>query len=136
MCSKTSLPLVIVALVFGSIAQAGPFGSWAARGVVVNKTFRSNPLARSLGVDGIYRLELRGSDRKVRRQMVTREIYLAYEIGDRFNELESPPSHQVRLAAEAAQDAKASEEDSEAETRNRVASLNFPQEMLPETEGF
>ncbi len=123
------------------MAQAGPFGSWAARGVVVNKTFRSNPLAHSPGVDGIYRLELRDSDGKVRRQMVTREIYLAYEVGDRFNELESPRSHQARLAAKSAQDANALKKDSlvsgvESETKKRVASLNFPQEMLPETEGF
>lgn len=71
--------------------------------MVVNKTFRPTPLSFSLGVDGIYQFELRGSDKKMRRQMVTREIYLAYEVGDAFDEqaglVKHAPGKEVRLAA-------------------------------------
>ncbi len=107
MRTKKLLPFVVIALVSCSIAQAGPFGSWAARGVVVNKTFRPTPLSRSLGVDGIYRLELRGEDKKVRRQMVTKEIFLAYAIGDEFDEHAAPGSvKKARVAATAKSETK------------------------------
>ncbi len=52
----------------------------------MSKTFRPTPLSHSLGLDGIYRLELRGEDKKVRRQMGTREVFLAYEVGDQFDD--------------------------------------------------
>lgn len=153
MCTKRLLPFLVIALVTHSIAQAGPFGSWAARGVVLNKTFRPTPLSHSLGVDGIYRLELRGPDKKVRRQMVTREIYLAYEIGDAFDEqaklVKHAPAKDVRLAASTSSTptenppvaAPAKTESladvlAAVESRNRLASENFPREMRPETEGF
>lgn len=153
MHTKRLLPFLVIALLTSSIAHAGPFGSWAARGMVVNKTFRPTPLSHSLGVDGIYRLELRGADKKVRRQMVTKEIYLAYEIGDAFDEqtklVKQRPGKDVRLAAttsgtptENPAAAVAAKTESLAdvlaavESRNRLASENFPREMRPETEGF
>ncbi|MDQ3199579.1 MAG: hypothetical protein M3Q46_10445 [Verrucomicrobiota bacterium] len=132
-----NLPLVIIALFFCSLTQAAPFGSWAARGMVVKKTFRATPLSHSLGVEGIYRLELRDAKNRLRRQMVTRAVYLAYEIGDDFNELVPPPSPEARELAKVKQAVRETiAEVNEPENRNRVASVNFPQEMLPETEGF
>ncbi len=134
---KRYLPLLILALVSSSLAQAAPFGSWAARGVVVNKTFRSTPLPQSLGLDGIYRLELRDGENRVRRQMVTRAVFLAYEIGDDFNELVPPPAPRAREIAKVEEAVKEPlREVTLPESTNRIASLNFPQEMLPETEGF
>ncbi|MEO8043265.1 MAG: hypothetical protein ABI674_00030 [Spartobacteria bacterium] len=157
MRTKKLLPFVVIALVSCSLAQAGPFGNWAARGVVVNKSFRSTPLSHSLGLDGIYRLELKGADKKVRRQMVTREIFLAYQIGDEFDEHATPAaSKKAQVAAVAAEKEKTPKVESLADvmdgklqaatkteslldvlqSKNRLASANFPREMLPETEGF
>ena len=144
MRTKKLLPFLVIALLNCSVALAGPFGSWAVRGVVVNKTFRPTPLSHSLGVDGIYRLELRGEDKKVRRQMVTKEVFLAYEIGDKFDEQARPAAvKEARVAAtptvaEPAPKAPSLADvmGSEIATRNRLASANLPREMLPETEGF
>lgn len=90
MLCKNLFPLAFSILLCGAVAQGAPFGSWSAHGVVVNKTFRSTPLSHSLGVEGIYKLELRDKDNKIRRQMVTRKVFLAYQIGDEFNDLEAP----------------------------------------------
>lgn len=144
MRTKKLLPFVVLALLCASVAQAGSFGRWAARGVVVNKTFRPTPLSHSLGVDGIYRLELRGEDKKVRRQMVTKAVFLAYEIGDKFDEQARPAAiKEARVAATPSVVEPAPKTPSLAdvmgsaiETRNRLASANLPREMLPETEGF
>lgn len=157
MRTKKLLPFIVIALVSYSVAQAGPFGSWGARGLVVKKTFRSTPLSHSLGLDGIYHLELRGQDKKVRRQMVTREIFMAYQIGDEFDEHGTPAAlKKARLVATAREEKKTPKVDSLAdvmegkaptavrteslldvlESKNRLASANFPREMLPETEGF
>ncbi|CAN5552525.1 hypothetical protein BH20VER3_BH20VER3_24090 [soil metagenome] len=135
MRAQRYLPLVLLALISSSLAQAGPFGSWAARGVVVKKEFRPTPLSQSLGVDGIYRLELRGSDQKVRRQMVTRGVFLAYEVGDQFNE--SDEAGAAKRKSPVAEEALAvSEKEPETVADNRLVTLNFPREMLRETEGF
>lgn len=85
--------------------------------------------------------------------MVTKEIYLAYKIGDAFDEqarlVKPAPGKEVRLAATSRRTATANPAVaapakteslanvlSAAETRNRLASENFPREMRPETEGF
>ncbi|HEY3663448.1 MAG TPA: hypothetical protein VGL24_09880 [Chthoniobacterales bacterium] len=148
MRTKSLLPLVVLVFITCLSAQAGPFGSWAARGLVVSKTFRPTPLSRSLGLDGIYRLELRGEDKKLRHQMVTREVFLAYEVGDQFDEHATPEAvKQARLAvaAKAQAEIEAARPKSPSladvlngnfETKGRLASENFPREMLPETEGF
>ncbi len=144
MRAKKLLSFVVLALLFASVAQAGLFGRWAARGIVVNKTFRPTSHAHSLGADGIYRLELRGEDKKVRRQMVTREVFLAYEIGDEFDEQGNPAAaKEARVAAAAKVFEPASKTPSladvmasTAETQTRLASANLPREMRPETEGF
>jgi hypothetical protein len=137
LCKK--LPLAFSILLCSAVAQGSPFGSWSAHGVVVNKTFRSTPLTHSLGVDGIYKLELRGKDNKVRRQMVTRTVFLAYEIGDEFNDLAGPCK--TRNATREAQLLAAAESDdyraaTKVATKDRLANVRFTQDMLPETEGF
>ncbi len=127
------LPWILLALISCTLAKASPFGSWAASGIVVKKEFRPTPLTQSLGMDGIYRLELRGEDQKVRHQMVTRDVFLAYEVGDRFNEIDKAGEarKEPTLAAVPA------EGPAEGPTPDeRVAQLNLPREMLRETEGF
>ncbi|MEO5718375.1 MAG: hypothetical protein ABIR29_07365 [Chthoniobacterales bacterium] len=143
MRTKRLLPFIVTTLVACSIAHASPFGSWAARGVVVKKMFRPTPLSHSLGLDGIYRLELQGADKKVRRQMVTREIFLAYEIGDEFDEQRKPGAvKEARVAATPTVEARPKSPSladvlkDKIESSNQLASTNFPREMLPETEGF
>ncbi len=143
MCMEKLLPFVVIALVFSSLAHAGPFSSWAPRGVVVNKTFRPTPFSHSLGMDGTYRLELRGQEKNVRRQMVTREIFLAYEIGGEFDQHATPAAFKLaRLAATAkatlAPKRKSLADALEAriESDYRTANSNLPRGMLPETEGF
>ncbi|MEO7165768.1 MAG: hypothetical protein ABI016_01890 [Chthoniobacterales bacterium] len=81
MRGKEILQFVLVDLLGSSATQAAPFGHWSAEGVIINKTFRATPLTHSLGVDGIYKFEVRGKNKKVRRQMVTREVFLACEVG-------------------------------------------------------
>ncbi len=58
-------------------------GGGSLHGVVVGKIFR--PL-HSLGTDGIYRLEVRDGENKVRRQMVSHEIFALYDVGDVFDD--------------------------------------------------
>jgi hypothetical protein len=95
MRARKLIPVVVWFGVSAAFADAGSFGSWAARGVVVKKEFRS-----TAGLDGIYRLELRGEDQKVRREMVPRKIFLACEVGDSFDEQTSPAAvKQGRIAA-------------------------------------
>ncbi|MBA3770563.1 MAG: hypothetical protein H0X08_08730 [Blastocatellia bacterium] len=138
------LPFSLFILLCCSGTQASPFSRWSVRGVVVNKTFRSTPLSHSLGVDGIYKLELRDEKNKVHRQMVTRTVFLAYEIGDAFDAESAPPTameRKKRLAAvEAKEKAQAKMDDAPApavsEPKSRLIVAAFPQEMLPETEGF
>jgi hypothetical protein len=139
---KNPLPLAFSILLICSVTQGSPFGSWSASGVVVNKTFRSMPLTRSPGVDGIYKLELRDKNNKIRRQMVTRAVFLAYEIGDPFNELVALPQTRIAGAKKNALGEAGSDDSSRAsaetktEIKNQVASVHFTQDMLPETEGF
>ncbi len=135
-------------MLFCNGTEGSPFALWAARGVVVNKTFRPTPLSDTLGVDGIYKLEGRDEKNKVRRQMVTREVYLAYEVADEFDANAAPPTIEqraVRIAFEQAKEnlkAPPAEEQpvemtySISETKNRLALASFPQDMVPETEGF
>jgi hypothetical protein len=145
MLRKNLLPLAFSILPGSSVAQGSPFGSWAVQGVVVNKTFRPTPLTHSLGVDGIYKLELRDEKNKVRRQMVTRAVILASKIGDEFNDLAAPRKARNVTAAEAKDNAltHAGSDDSptasvepKTEIKYRLASVHSTQDMLPEIEGF
>ena len=165
MLKKTILPIALALVFICPRSEASLFGQWGVHGVVVNKTFRAN----SPGDDGIYKLELRDADNEVRRQMVTRELYLAYEIGDQFEPAGAPPTlaeraqrrattarlakveHKAIRAPSARADVhrersrgpalvqqgtKHSELVAYHEPKRRLIVTAFPQEMLPETEGF
>jgi hypothetical protein len=54
--------------------------------VIVNKTFRETPFSDSLGVDGIYKIEVRDANGKVHRRLVTAEVYNRYAIGEDFSD--------------------------------------------------
>lgn len=123
-------------------------GGGSIHGVVVNKTFKPLPVAHSLGMDGIYRLELREADQTVHRQMVSRAVFLAYEIGDEFDDRVPPEEARRRnlarrekekAAVRLAELAKEQAEEEAAERSipdSRLAQLFLRQDMLPETEGF
>lgn len=112
-------------------------------GVVVEKTFKPLPLADSLGVEGIYRLDLRQPDKSVRHQMVSREIFAAYQIGDEFNDQLSVADlrrlheeEQEKAVAKAAESAAPKVKPKEQVSDTRFATLFRRQDMLPESEGF
>ena len=149
MFKKKLLPLLCCSVLAGAgagAAEASPFGHWSVHGIVVNKTFRVTPLSHSLGVDGIYKLEVRDEHDKVRRQMVPRDLFLAYEIGDRFEPRGAPPTFAERarrLAAVAARErmkvearVKRAVAAQLGRPKSKLVVTAFPQEMLPETEGF
>lgn len=169
MLHKKLLPLALLLVCFCPRAEASLFDHLGVHGVVVNKTFRATPLSHSLGVEGIYKLEVRDEKNKIRRQMVTRELFLAYEIGDQFAPAGAPPTFAERAQRRAAVARIAKKDKGHVE---RIAKKNkvrpapiakkdeirirvrraravvyrepkgklivaaFPQEMLPETEGF
>jgi len=63
----------------------------AFQGVVIEKRFRPLPFYDSLGMDGIYKFELRDRAGHVRTQMVTPQVFAAYEVGDYFSDLRPVP---------------------------------------------
>src|SRR5581483_8523996 len=91
-------------------------------GVVVDKHFKPLPLAHSLGVDGIYDLELRDDKNHLHRQMVTRGIFLRYDIGDVFDDRASKP----KLAEQTATPAPAPTFRSTIPMTNNKASSQLP----------
>jgi hypothetical protein len=127
-------------------AQGSWLDHWPVRGVVVQKTFRATPFSQSLVVDGLYKLEVRDQNHRVHRQIVPREVFLAYEIGDQFDSSASldkpvavkaepvrkPSEPKVRVAM--AVDSPA--EPPAAGPRNPLAGVYFTQDMLAEREGF
>ena len=64
----------------------------ANQGTVVRKDYRELPFLYSLGVEGIYRFEVRDRDGHIRDQMVSPEVFANYQEGDYFNDLAAPPS--------------------------------------------
>lgn len=125
-------------------------GGGNVHGVVVNKTFKPIPGTHSLGVDGIYRLELREADQTVYRQMVSRAVFLAYEIGDEFDDRVAPEDARRQNEARRAKAEEAArlaeleklradavaEATSDNAPGKRLVQLFRRQDMLPETEGF
>ncbi len=71
--------------------------SCAYDGTVVQKEFRPLPFSESLGIEGIYNFQLRDRAGQIHSQMVTPEVFIAYQVGDYFNDLQLPAS--VRPAA-------------------------------------
>lgn len=130
---------------FLMLALGAFLGGGSLHGVVVNKIFKPLPLSHSLGMEGIYRLELRDQANKVHRQMVSREIFALYEVGDEFDESVPPSEVRARQAARRAKEAAAAAIAAAETERARVARTasdgRFAQvflrrDMLPETEGF
>ncbi len=56
----------------------------AVHGVVVNKTYKPSP-ASSGAAEGFYRIDLRGPDKVVHSQLVSRALFAAYQVGDDFD---------------------------------------------------
>jgi hypothetical protein len=78
----------------------------AFQGVVVEKKAEPSPFYHSVGIDGSYSFMLRDSAGIVRRQIVTPDVFVLYDIGDYFNDLQPGPtraedrgSKNVRMAA-------------------------------------
>jgi hypothetical protein len=71
--------------------------SCAYEGTVVRKDVRPLPFYDSLGIDAIYHFELRDRAGQIHSQMVTPQVFAAYEVGDYFNDLQLPAD--VRPAA-------------------------------------
>jgi hypothetical protein len=65
----------------------------AFEGVVVEKRFRPFPFYDSVGVDGIYKFELRDRAGQIHSQMVIADVFASYEVGDYFNDLQPPSAH-------------------------------------------
>jgi hypothetical protein len=113
------------------------------QGVVVEKMFKPLPLAHSLGVDGIYRLQVRDSENKLHRQMVSRQIFNLYEVGDQFDDSIAPAEVSHRKQAAQARKKVTIELAAETPARTerpamdaRTAQVFLKHDMLPETEGF
>jgi len=156
MIRKSLLPLAFVCLC-AALSQASL--PWNLHGTVIGKSFR--PLPHSLGESGIYKLEVRDEANKVRRQMVSREIFDAYQIGDSFDSnspliqrqkpdrdlpkviapntvaprTKSASSVSVRSVAMASV-RRPSPALAVTDSHHRLASAGFTPDMLPETEGF
>ena len=84
MIRKSLLSLALVCLCW-SVSQASWPLAWVVRGVVVAKSFRPRTFSNSLGEDGLYKLQIRDEYNKIVGQLVSSEVYRAYEIGDHFD---------------------------------------------------
>ncbi len=140
---KKLLSLLILAVVLAnaSALYANPFDNWSAHGIIVNKIFKPTPLTDPLGVQGVYRFEIRGDDNKVHRQLVPQDVFRAYEIGDEFDARDA--NHKVRDARRKTIAA----EKMRMEARRAVVQIRdlpnpkstgriLSPEMMPETEAF
>lgn len=59
-------------------------------GTIVRKESRILPFSESLGIDAIYKFELRDRAGQLHWQMVTPEVFASYAQGDYFNDLQIP----------------------------------------------
>lgn len=78
----------VILVLLGILLLAG----CAHEGTVVRKEFRPLPFRDSLGIEGIYRFEVRDREGYVHRQMVSPEVFANYRVGDYFNDRAQPPS--------------------------------------------
>jgi hypothetical protein len=143
MFRRSLLPLGALLLWCASL-QASWLDRWVPRGVVVGKIFRPSIPEGPSGREGVYKLEVRDGHRKIHRQMVSYDLFCAYEIGDQFDPA-MPPSSTARLRQElAAEEKRASPVMIVAESPappsmgppERILHPRFTQDMLPETEAF
>ncbi|PYK57316.1 MAG: hypothetical protein DME43_15510 [Verrucomicrobia bacterium] len=58
----------------------------AYQGTIVQKAAQPLPFAYSLGIDGSYKFALRDRLGHVRWQLVSAEVFHAYQVGDYFND--------------------------------------------------
>ncbi|MEO5753177.1 MAG: hypothetical protein ABIR38_00530 [Chthoniobacterales bacterium] len=72
------------------LAAALLFSSCAHEGTIVRKAVRALPFAGSLGIEAIFRFEVRDREGHIHRQVVTPEVYARYKVGDYFNDRERP----------------------------------------------
>lgn len=72
------------------LALALLFSGCAYQGTVVKKQFRLLPFSESLGIEAIYKFELRDRAGQIHSQMVTPEVFASYQVGDYFNDLQMP----------------------------------------------
>jgi len=145
MPGKRLLPFICLLLCCVG-ADGSWWDHWPIRGVVVEKFFRPSPFSHSLGTDGFYKLEVRDEYHRLHRQLVSREVFLAYEVGDQFDSsasLEScrvtklqPAREPMAPKVRVAMTVDASPEPPAAGPRNRLLSVYFTQDMLAEREGF
>jgi len=63
----------------------------AYEGTIVQKAAQPLPFAYSLGIDGSYKFALRDRLGYVRWQLVSAEVFHAYQIGDYFNDADLVP---------------------------------------------
>lgn len=83
------IPRLLPALFLASL-----LGGCAFEGVVVRKTAQALPFAYSTGTDASYKFTLRDRAGAVHSQLVSADVYYAYQVGDYFNDLApAPPSH-------------------------------------------
>jgi hypothetical protein len=64
----------------------------ANQGTIVRKQFRPFPFPISLGLEGLYRFEVRDRAGQIRSQMVTPDVFDQYEVGDYFNDRKPAPA--------------------------------------------
>ena len=65
----------------------------ANQGTIVRKQFQLLPFSLSLGLEGLYRFEVRDRAGRIHRQLVTPDVFDQYALGDYFNDRKpSPPA--------------------------------------------
>ena len=115
----------------------GLLSGCAVHGVVLHKSFTPLPFQYSLGIEGIYRFELRDGTRTF-SQMVPARVYFSYAVGDEFDDrlsLEEGQEHNWKHHRGDAKEANAAV-DRTSLSDNRAARLLLRQDMMPEREGF
>jgi hypothetical protein len=63
----------------------------AYKGTIVQKAGRPLPFAYSLGIDATYKFALRDHLGHIRWQLVSREVFNSYQVGDYFNDEDLAP---------------------------------------------
>lgn len=96
----------------------------ASEGFIVQKTFRPLPFSYSLGLDGVYKFDLRDERDAMHEQMVTREVYVKYEVGDYFSDRHSRLESLVETAQHDADAllAKSTTSDTRSSVRHKKSS--------------
>lgn len=75
------------------------YSGCAYQGTVVRKEFHPLPFYESLGLEGIYRFDLRDRSGQIHSQMVNATVFANFEVGDYFDDLQPAPPHSYRSGA-------------------------------------